>query len=291
MKAITAGTRAEAWLQALNFLRHEPERRAHNVILEIEDPAATNNLAAFIESEAERFLSEHGKQPLFTIAETIFPAWEYAKHGVEGVFEIYPKKVYPELKHHPRVSWGTYAHRLLVRKGPKGEPINPLEQCIKKINNELSHKGAKPACYEIGLSDYSLELPTYDSTTDGNKHLNMPCLSHLSFKLGPERRLYLTALYRSHFYVERTLGNQRRRRYRRHESQDAAIVPATATVSVVPYSSVRSRIRDDATRDACGWLGGVPTNQLFERLERLRPEYALDVVRLPTERRPRTRAD
>ncbi|MCA8886083.1 MAG: hypothetical protein KDA35_05635, partial [Hyphomonadaceae bacterium] len=42
---------------------------------------------------------------------------------------------------------------------------------------------------------------------DRTRPIGGPCLSHLSFKLGPDRRLHLTALYRSHWYVQRALGN------------------------------------------------------------------------------------
>jgi thymidylate synthase len=42
---------------------------------------------------------------------------------------------------------------------------------------------------------------------DGNRTRNGPCLSHVSLKVGVEDTLYLTALYRSHSYVARALGN------------------------------------------------------------------------------------
>lgn len=37
--------------------------------------------------------------------------------------------------------------------------------------------------------------------------LNMPCLSHLSFKLTDRESVDLTAIYRSHHYAARALGN------------------------------------------------------------------------------------
>ncbi len=37
--------------------------------------------------------------------------------------------------------------------------------------------------------------------------MNRQCLSFLSFKLDPQNRLTLTALYRNHYYIQRLLGN------------------------------------------------------------------------------------
>ncbi len=72
------------------------------------------------------------------------------------------------------------------------------------------------SAYELGLhevadvldNEIGGELPIYAPASDGGRATNIPCLSHLSFKLDPEREAVdLTAVYRSHHYGRRALGN------------------------------------------------------------------------------------
>jgi len=51
------------------------------------------------------------------------------------------------------------------------------------------------------------EMTIYDPTRDAGKISNRQCLSFLSFKLTPDHRLLLTAVYRNHAYISRGLGN------------------------------------------------------------------------------------
>ena len=43
--------------------------------------------------------------------------------------------------------------------------------------------------------------------SDDRRQIGQPCLSHLTFKIIGNDLLSLTVLYRSHYYVERVLGN------------------------------------------------------------------------------------
>jgi hypothetical protein len=65
------------------------------------------------------------------------------------------------------------------------------------------------ATYEMELLNGTGEadLALYHPESDCDRLLGQPCLTHLSFKLHPDERLSLTALYRSHFYVQKALGN------------------------------------------------------------------------------------
>lgn len=65
------------------------------------------------------------------------------------------------------------------------------------------------AVYEIPLvenDDLLTDIPIYSAAADSRRIRGGPCLSHLSFKLLPDR-VTLTAIYRYHYYVQRALGN------------------------------------------------------------------------------------
>jgi hypothetical protein len=75
------------------------------------------------------------------------------------------------------------------------------------MQRELSGKSTKTACYELSLSDVCLDLPLYEPATDRKHLIGGPCLSHVSLKIMRDDRVALTALYRSHYYVQKALGN------------------------------------------------------------------------------------
>lgn len=97
--------------------------------------------------------------------------------------------------------------RMTSKINGKGEEINPLECLITKLQREAKTSAPKRAVYELNLIEPFLDIPIYDSGLDKHYHMGGPCLSHLSFKLNNDKKLLLTALYRSHYYIERALGN------------------------------------------------------------------------------------
>ncbi|MDB5437828.1 MAG: hypothetical protein JWM33_255 [Caulobacteraceae bacterium] len=208
MKLFSSATCAEAWLAACNHLITQGDAwRDHNLALEIKEPIRLAHGEKGLVEILNKFLVSREGMPFNTVVNTIFPAQLYARHGVSGVYELYLREVYPAIKKHPDCSWGTYAHRILSRTGHKGEEINPLRDLIKKLRTQLSTPGPNRAVYELGISEPWMELPIYDPAIDRTRPLGGPCLSHLSFKLGANRELRLTAIYRSHWYVQRALGN------------------------------------------------------------------------------------
>jgi thymidylate synthase len=50
-------------------------------------------------------------------------------------------------------------------------------------------------------------VPIFDPALDSKRTMGQPCLAHLSFKLREDKGVMVTALYRNHYYVQRTLGN------------------------------------------------------------------------------------
>ncbi|MEZ5972602.1 MAG: hypothetical protein R3C31_12390 [Hyphomonadaceae bacterium] len=208
MKAIEAQTCVEAWLAACDYLTQSDDAwRAYNVVLEIAEPLKLGEDERAVVGILDQFLTDRGGMPFNTVVNTIFPAQLYQRHGAEGVYERYLSEVYPQIEKHPDCSWGTYAQRILCRTDALGETIYPLRDLVNKLKGQLQMSGPNRAVYELGLIDPFMDIPIYDPAQDRTRPIGGPCLSHLSFKLGPDRRLHLTALYRSHWYVQRALGN------------------------------------------------------------------------------------
>ena len=203
VKLIEADTRLDAWMTgAAYLLDHDP---ALNLILGIRFPSRGSNDPTATK-RIDTFLAAEGQLPMHTVAETIFPGYEYMHHGLPGVFEIYPEQVYPSIKKHPSIRWGTYAQRLVRRNAAADKQINPLKQMIDKMNHELAAARTKKSCYELGIAEGEYDLPLYSPAQDGTRRMGLPCLSHLSFKLF-DGAVHLTALYRSHDYAYKVPGN------------------------------------------------------------------------------------
>ena len=200
---IESDTRHEAWMQGVEFLLGNGP--SLNVILAIESPGSSGQRRSASRC-IDKFLIDNQQPPMHSVAETIFPGHEYRKRGLRGVFEVYPDEVYPAIKRHPKISWGTYAYRLVRRQREDGEFMNPLEQMIEKMKKELAINAPKRSCYELGLTEGEYELPLYDTAKDGTRHMGGPCLSHLSFKFF-DGAVHLVAFYRSHDYSFKVPGN------------------------------------------------------------------------------------
>jgi len=209
MKPIEGSTCVDAWLAACDHLltKENDAWRDYNVILEIAEPLSLSAAEKQVFLKLDKFLVDNKGLPFNSVVNTIFPAQLYARHGATGVYERYLTEVYPEIKKHPDCSWGTYAHRILCRIDSGGTTIYPLRDLVEKLRVQLAQDGPNRAIYEVGTIDLFADIPIYDPHQDRTRPIGGPCLSHLSFKLGPDRRLHLTALYRSHWYVQRALGN------------------------------------------------------------------------------------
>lgn len=196
---IRAKTRLDAWTRATTFLLSN--RTELDLILEVQDPVRGGKHPLI-----DEFLANEGQFPMHTVAETIFPAVEYRNRGIRGVLEFYPDEVYPAIKSHPSISWGTYAYRLVRRRNASGKYVNPLRQMIEKMQDESVQRGPKKSCYEVGVAEGEYDLPLYGPASDGTRRMGGPCLSHLSFKL-VAGKVHLTAFYRSHDYGFKVPGN------------------------------------------------------------------------------------
>jgi hypothetical protein len=193
-------------LQATVHLRRQDGWRDYNLVLEISNPLSLSDGEKRVCEELNAFLVEHGKYSISTVINTIFPASLYVRHGATEVFRKY-RTVAVSLRKHSDWAWGTYFERMTSRVDAKGKQINPLEYLLFKLRRQAKAMAPKRAAYEISLVEAFLDIPVYEAGTDKGYHMGGPCLSHLSFKLKTDRSLLLTAVYRSHYYIERALGN------------------------------------------------------------------------------------
>ena len=168
-KLIEADTRLDAWMKATDHLLDHGSML--NLILEIGSPAIGGSDAA-----VDEFLASKDRFSMHTVAETIFPGFEYRRRGLQGVLTFYPEKVYPAIKKHPSISWGTYAHRLVRRPDASGGHINPLKQLIDKMKSEIETPGPKKSCYELGVAEGEYDMPLYGPAQDGTRRMGGPCL-------------------------------------------------------------------------------------------------------------------
>jgi hypothetical protein len=200
---IEGTTIPEVWLRAADCLLKQDGYSAYSMILDIQQPEKMTPADFRIFDRVDDFLRAHDHYPVVTVAGTIFPAGLYLQHGAPGVYEVYPKKIYPKIKS----NWGTYAFRILHREKKDGTVMNPLEILVDKLRRQVKGGHAFKAAYELNAVDVFADIPLYDSGADSGRTRNQPCLSHLSFRLRSGSSLMLTALYRSHYYVQKTLGN------------------------------------------------------------------------------------
>lgn len=202
-QVFSARTRLEAWLDSVDFLLRKGD--SLNVILDISDPVSTDPSCGAIDTLIDEMYLQEKQYSLHTVAETIFPGWEYVHRGIRGVYDSYPAE-YAIFKRGDS-SWGRYAERMIVRKDLQGNTINPLQLLIEKLRwaQSKGHQAFR-ARYEIGIVDGPYDLPLYDGTVDENRLRGAPCLMHVSFKLVDDR-IHLTALYRSHDYRYKVPGN------------------------------------------------------------------------------------
>jgi len=203
---IRAESCADAWLQATAHLRQQDDWRDYNLVLEISHPMILSADEKKVVEEANRFLVCHDKHAISTVINTIFPASLCVRHGADGLLNRY-REIFPLLKKHKDTQWGTYFGRMVSRTNQEGNDIKPLDYLIEKLRRQAEANAPKHAAYELSVVEPFLDMPLYDACTDKHYIMGGPCLTHVSFKLKGNRRLLLTAMYRSHYYIERALGN------------------------------------------------------------------------------------
>ncbi len=171
----------------------------------VERPLIVRPSDAAIQQHVNRFLEAHEKEPLATVATTIFPGSEYIHGGASEVYHDFTS-VLPKI----RGRWDGYAARMLSPSIARhdGSKVSPLERIIEKMKRQAQRPGPMRSVYDISLDDPDdpiTDVAIYHADQDAGA-IHPPCLMHLSFKL-VSNRVYLTALYRTHFFIEKVLGN------------------------------------------------------------------------------------
>ena len=185
---------ASAWREAVRLVNGRPGHEAHNVIIDIADPTAGANRRDARVAVVDDFLAGCGK-PVETVANTIFPAALYHRHGAPAFFAVFQDRILSKVRRNKRWS-GYYFERMIDFPVPIGEPPNQIWDIVERMKRRQA------------LNKFELSL--FDPVRDvDNSPRGGQCLSFLSFKVvpGAARTLTLTALYRNHFYIAKLLGN------------------------------------------------------------------------------------
>ncbi|KRA82556.1 hypothetical protein [Altererythrobacter sp. Root672] len=200
-----------AWLQATRALQEVP-KPVYNLVYSVLSPAEMRPVDHAVVKLFNKFALEHQFHPTDTVANTIFPLDTYRANVADraAFYKAYHDTVLPKV----RKAWGTYFERLTIRRNHDGTPmirgnalLNPLEILIEKLKRRVEDPPKTTTHYEISPGDIALEIATYNPLHDCSYQIGGPCLSHVSFKIDRDDVLRLTALYRSHWYIERALGN------------------------------------------------------------------------------------
>lgn len=188
-------TAVRAWLDA-GFALKAAGGSLGGVMLHVEDPCRVDDDEAEVLKHVDSFLRKHGKYSVATVSNTIFPAALERGDGVEGLrkryLDVYGRRMCR------RGDWGRYFHRMIAWKGEKGI-VNQLATIIEMLRMSTVEGGR--------FYENTYEIALFDPARDLRKRVNRQCLSLIELK--PERcgRLHMMALYRNHFYIQRTLGN------------------------------------------------------------------------------------
>jgi thymidylate synthase len=130
---------------------------------------------------------------LADVANTIFPAKSDRWALDTQDFTKYYRAVYERLlrKRRPR-PWGFYANRLM------GFGEHSIDQLDRIVTGMRSWGNGHKAAFVVHFSSADLDRP---------RPQGGPCLQYCQFSRGSGDRLCLTAVYRSHDYYAKALGN------------------------------------------------------------------------------------
>ena len=185
---IKAAGIVEAWKAAAALLLEDGDR--FNLNVHVADPATSN------EAEVARFchrrVAPDISKSVFDVANTIFPATGPLHSGDLNRFFSHYQKVYERGQRRHRQAWGTYFLRLVSFGAAK-------ENQLRKIINGLTTWKSRPrAAFVVHLSSAEVDNP---------RHMGAPCWQYAQFIRNGDDVLSLSAVYRSHDYFQKALGN------------------------------------------------------------------------------------
>lgn len=185
---VKAASVVEAWSAAAQLLVREGDR--FNLNVHITDPASLNesDVAPFCHKRVSPSISKS----VYDVANTIFPAASILHSGDLNQFFTHYQAVYARgQRRHPQ-AWGTYFLRLVAfGKGKENQ--------LRKAIHGLATWNSRPrAAFVLHLSSTELDNP---------RTLGAPCWQYAQFIRSGDDVLSLSAVYRSHDYFQKALGN------------------------------------------------------------------------------------
>lgn len=183
----------EAWIQAVEQLLDQPNYRCFHLTARMSSDKPDRDVIERLNA----VLEGRGKQPIATVANTIFPNELGKRYGeVSDLGERY-RRIYPTIRRYRGNEGGTYFGRLVDYPSSAGR-IDQLAQTVEKMRREVTG-GRKTSIYECAV---------YHPERDAGKLMGFPCMSSCSFHVDHhERQVLLLANYRNHYFFERALGN------------------------------------------------------------------------------------
>jgi len=208
---INAGGVVEAWSAASALLVEGGDR--FNLTVHVQNPASLNE--ADVARYCHRRVVPDIRQSVYDVANTIFPSQSGRHIGNFSQFIAHYHKVYVRGQRRHPTAWGTYFLRL-ISFGPNGE--NQLAKIIHGLTNWRSRPRA---AFVLHLSSTDLDNP---------RPLGAPCWQYSQFIRNGDSVLSMTAVYRSHDYFQKALGNfVGLTRLLRFVCQHAHMTPGTLT--------------------------------------------------------------
>jgi thymidylate synthase len=195
-RTIEATSISEGWLGACRCLLAAPGHQVTHLVVRLTDPLPED---LDVRSAVEKVLAAEGLQEVDEVRNTIFPAGLAADiPDPPGLAAAYLED-YDVLRAFAGNSRGTYFGRICEYPHPDKSTTPQLVNLVKKLE-ESRYGNRFRARYEVNI---------YAEHKDAAARRGFPCLSHLSFQLGGERkdRLDCLALYRAQDMIAKGYGN------------------------------------------------------------------------------------
>ena len=122
------------WREAVRLVDLATGHQAQNVVISVAEPTARATLADPVVAEVDAFLSGHGKKPIETVANTIFPAALYRRYGAPQFFDRFRDNVLPKVRRSGAWS-GYYFERMMELPRADGQPINQIWGIVERVRN------------------------------------------------------------------------------------------------------------------------------------------------------------
>lgn len=189
-----APTLVSAWVDAAQKLNEVGD--LHGLMLHIENPVAFRPGESDIIGRVDAFLRDEAKCSISTVSNTIFPAALDRGDGIDALTSRYLEVF--ERRMHRQGEWGRYFERMVAWK--KGNTkINQLSHVIGSLRDMKTGKAK--------FFENVTEIAIFDPRRDLRKKMNRQCLSFIELKPDRSGSLHMMAVYRNHYYIQRTLGN------------------------------------------------------------------------------------